>query len=60
MRASAFGIHVGRFSHCGPKNGGRFAYMEGGKLRIGLTHKPMTKIARKAFMSIPKKGWKFA
>lgn len=60
MRKRAFGLLVGRFSHCGPKNGGQFSYWLNGKLRIGLNHRPMTKIARMAFLTQPKKGWRVA
>lgn len=57
MRTRAFGIMVGKFSHCGQKNGGRFSYMSNGKLCFGLNHRPMTKIERMAFLTRAKKGW---
>ncbi len=49
-----------RFSHCGPKNNGKFGYMDDYRFRIGLTHKPMTKINRMAFLTCSKKGWRNA
>lgn len=52
------GLIMSLFSQCGPKNGGRFSYMSNGKLRIGLNHRPMTKMARMAFLTVPKKGWR--
>lgn len=59
-----WGLNVGRFSHCGPKNNGNFGYMDGYmdgyKFRIGLTHLPMTKINRMAFLTCAKKGWRNA
>jgi len=54
------GIVWGLFSHCGPKNNGRFGYMDQGRFRTGLTHKPMTKLSRLAFLTVPKKGWRNA
>lgn len=53
-------LNIGRFSRCGPKSGGKFGYMDGYKFRTGLTHKPMTKINRMAFLAVPKKGWRKA
>lgn len=34
----------------GPKNNGRFAYFEFGRLRTGLNHRPMTKNSRVRFL----------
>lgn len=54
------GRNIGRFSHCGPKNNGQFGYLDGYKFRTGLTHLPMTKINRMAFLTCAKKGWRNA
>jgi hypothetical protein len=51
---------IGLFAACGPKNNGRFGYMEDGRFRTGLTHRLMTKLARMAFLTMLKKGWRNA
>lgn len=52
-------------SHCGPKNNGRFAYIEHGKIRIGWNHKPMTKAERNRMFwrnrkAFPYRSWRTA
>ncbi len=44
----------------GPKNGGKFSYFDGRRFCIGLNHKPMTKNARRRFLTLQKKGWRVA
>ncbi len=48
------------FARSGPKNNGFFAVVCNGRLSMGRTHKPMTKLARMAFLTLPKKGWRNA
>jgi hypothetical protein len=48
------------FARSGPKNNGKFAVVFKGRLIIGRTHKPKTKLARMAFLTLPKKGWRVA
>lgn len=38
----------------GPKNNGRFAYIDGHRLLIGLNHKPMTRNSRMRFLNMHK------
>lgn len=40
----------------GPKNNGYFGYMANGFFVIGRNHRPMSRTARKRFLSHPKKG----
>jgi hypothetical protein len=48
------------FARSGPKNNGYFAVVCNGRLSMGRTHKPMTKLARMAFFTLLKKGWRVA